>query len=92
MSFMKRLRKRKFETGEAENIELTLSNWSYLNLELQSREFTMEEYEKLMYIELMSKKRADIVRRLFTRWQKLFQKQVYQELKIEILQNNTEGE
>lgn len=82
MSFMKRLRKHKFEPGEAEALELTLSNWSYLNLELQSKTYTMEEYEKLMYIELMSKRRADIVRRLFTRWAKLFQAQVYQELRV----------
>lgn len=59
-----------------------LSNWSYLHISFMEDEPTVEELELLMYVELLNKRRKQILMRLYTRWQKATRHKHYTEMGI----------
>jgi hypothetical protein len=82
--FLQKLFKHQLDPAEAVDLERTLSNWSYLSIWLQEREheLTLEKLEKLMLVEWSNKRRSVILRRLFTRWQKLYQQNAFGEMNV----------
>ena len=57
-----------------------LSNWSYLHLSFMEIEPSRLELEVLMHVELTGRNRAQILRRLYSRWHKLERDSHYKEL------------
>lgn len=57
-----------------------LSNWSYLHLSFMETEPSRFELEVLMHVELTGRNRAQILRRLYSRWHKLERDSHYKEL------------
>ena len=59
-----------------------LSNWSYLHLSFMEEEPTRAQLEVMMYAELMNRNRPQILRRLYTRWQRAIRIEHYQEMNV----------
>jgi hypothetical protein len=59
-----------------------LSNWSYLHLSWMEEEPTRTELEVMMYAEMQNKNRAQILRRLYSRWQKAIRVEHHKEMGI----------
>ena len=59
-----------------------LSNWTYLHLSFMEREPSQFELEVMMYVELENRNRAQILQRLYSRWQKAQREAHHKELGI----------
>lgn len=70
----------KLSAAELGDVASQLSNWSYLHLSFMEAEPTQTELEVMMYVELTGRNRAQILRRLYSRWQKAQRNQHYKEL------------
>lgn len=82
--FLALLKQHKLDKVEEHELLKTLSNWSYLSLYLQEKGdfLTLAELEKLMLVEWENKRRYTILKRLFTRWQKIYQQEAFGELGV----------
>lgn len=59
-----------------------LSNWSYLHLSFMEEEPTRFQLEVMMYVEMQNKNREQILRRLYSRWQKAIRIDHHKEMGI----------
>lgn len=59
-----------------------LSNWSYLHLSFMEDEPTRAELEVMMYAEMENRNRAQILRRLYSRWQRVIREEHHEEMGI----------
>jgi hypothetical protein len=59
-----------------------LSNWSYLHLSFMEEEPTRAELEVMMYAEMENRNRAQILYRLYSRWQRAIRKEHHKEMGI----------
>lgn len=57
-------------TAALNDVANQLSNWSYLHLSFMETEPTQTELEVMMHVELTGRNRVQILRRLYSRWQK----------------------
>lgn len=75
------------EANKLTDLEMTevvdrLSNWSYLHLSFMEDEPTRAELEVMMYAEMENRNRAQILRRLYSRWQRVIREEHHKEMGI----------